>query len=283
MPELPDVERARKLLEAKCLGKEITAVAALDDAIVMPDVRGKKLESLLCGRSVTGTGRRGKQFWLTLTGPLVMLLHFGMTGEVYVRGEHTSHYRMQGVSGGDAWPPRFTKLELEFSKDTVVAFADARRLGRIRIFEGKPEDSETITKLGFDPVIDPPKPMDFYAMVHRRRTPIKALLLNQEFSAGIGNWIADEVLFQSRIHPEQRANTLSEEQAHELLVQIISVCTKAVAVNAESKLFPKDWLFHYRWSKGKKGEHKMPDGRAIEFVTVGGRTSAIIPDVQILH
>ncbi|ORX72750.1 hypothetical protein DL89DRAFT_308427 [Linderina pennispora] len=221
----------------KCLGKEITAVAALDDTIVMPDVRGKKLESLLCGRSVTGTGRRGKQFWLTLTGPLV-----------YVRGEHTSHYRMQGVSGGDAWPPRFTKLELEFGKDTVVAFADARRL------------AIQVTKLGFDPVIDPPKPVDFYAMVHCRRTPIKALLLNQD-----------------RIHPEQRANTLSEEQAHELLAQIISICTKAVAVNAESKLFPKDWLFHYRWSKGKKGEHKMPDGRAIEFVTVGGRTSAIIP------
>ncbi|KAJ1943490.1 hypothetical protein FBU59_002897 [Linderina macrospora] len=282
MPELPDVERARKLLELKCLGKEITAVAALDDAIVMPDMRGKKLESLLRGRSITGTGRRGKQFWLTLTGSLTMLLHFGMTGEVYVRGERTTHYRKQGVSGGDAWPPRFTKLELEFDKDTAIAFADARRLGRIRIFEGKPEDCEIVKKLGFDPILDPPEPADFYAMVHRRRTPIKALLLNQAFSAGVGNWIADEVLFQSQIHPEQYANTLSEDQAHELLAQIIDVCTKSVAANAESKLFPEDWLFHYRWSKGKKGEHQMPDGRAIEFVTVGGRTSAVVPDVQIL-
>ncbi|KAJ2810440.1 hypothetical protein FBU31_007993, partial [Coemansia sp. 'formosensis'] len=100
------------------------------------------------------------------------------------------------------------------------------------------------------------------------------------FSAGVGNWIADEVLYQSRIHPQHLACSLDEQQTTTLLHQLKDVCNKAVEVNAESKLFPKDWLFHYRWSKGKGRQPAMPSGLRIEFVTVGGRTSAFVPDLQ---
>ncbi|KAJ2577151.1 hypothetical protein GGH95_003559 [Coemansia sp. RSA 1836] len=110
--------------------------------------------------------------------------------------------------------------------------------------------------------------------------PIKSLLLSQEFSAGVGNWIADEVLYQSRIHPQQLACTLDELQTATVLQQLKDVCNKAVEVNAESKLFPEGWLFHYRWSKGKGRQQEMPNGSRIEFVTVGGRTSAFVPDLQ---
>ncbi|KAJ2865351.1 hypothetical protein GGH94_002304 [Coemansia aciculifera] len=280
MPELPEVERARRLLQARCVGKKIMKVIAADDSIVFTNERGSELETLLSGRKLLDAGRRGKQFWLTLSGGLCLLMHFGMTGEIHVQGEKQNHYRKIDVDVGTMWPPRFTKFEMELTGKVRVAFTDPRRLGRIRTFAGDAADCPTISKLGFDPVLDPPELSVFQEAVGKRRMPIKSLLLCQEFSAGVGNWIADEVLYQSRIHPQQLACTLNELQTTALLQQLKAICNKAVEVNAESKLFPEDWLFHYRWSKGKGRQPAMPSGLRIEFVTVGGRTSAFVPDLQ---
>ncbi|KAJ2829481.1 hypothetical protein IWW50_000824 [Coemansia erecta] len=282
MPELPDVERARKLLHERCVGRKITQVSAADDSIVFAGASKTDIEAQLLGRTVLGSGRRGKQFWLLLSGGLSLLLHFGMTGEVHIQGEALSHYRKIEVDVGENWPPQYTKLELAFDH-VRVAYTDPRRLGRIRTFPGDAAESPAVSKLGFDPVLDPPDSDAFAHSVLRRKMPIKALLLNQAFSAGVGNWIADEVLFQSQIHPAQMANTLHRGQTDALLDQLKHVCTTAVSVNAESEMFPRDWLFHYRWSKGRSQSPQLPDGRKIAFVTVGGRTSAFVPAVQTLN
>ncbi|KAJ2729797.1 hypothetical protein H4R23_003429, partial [Coemansia sp. Cherry 401B] len=260
----------------------ITAVRAASDTIVFSGASAAEVEAQLLGRQVTDSGRRGKQFWLSLSDDLSLLLHFGMTGEMHIQGEQQNHYRKISVDVGDAWPPQYTKLELDLGS-TRVAFTDPRRLGRIRVYEGDAAASPVVSKLGFDPVIDPPDPETFARLVTCRRMPIKALLLKQDFSAGVGNWIADEVLFQSRIHPAQMANSLNQAQTRVLLDQLELVCRTAVDVNAESTLFPKDWLFHYRWTKGRGRAPQLPDGRQIEFVTVGGRTSAFVPAVQVLN
>ncbi|KAJ1864388.1 hypothetical protein LPJ78_003403 [Coemansia sp. RSA 989] len=264
MPELPDVEQARKLLHERCVGRKLTQVRAASDSIVFAGATD--LESRLRGRKMVGSGRRGKQFWLEFSKQLVLFVHFGMTGQVHVKGESASHYRKIEVDVGADWPPQYTKLELQFGQ-LQVAFTDPRRLGRIRLYEGVASESPIVSKLGFDPVIDPPSPQAFAEMVMRRKMPVKALLLKQEFSAGVGNWIADEVLFRSSIHPAQLASTLTQVQTNELLRQLKDVCGTAVAANADSRLFPKEWLFHYRWAKGRKQPAQMPDGRAIEFVT----------------
>ncbi|KAJ1646417.1 hypothetical protein LPJ64_002112 [Coemansia asiatica] len=290
MPELPEVERARQLLHMRCINKEITWVRAVDDSIVFPEQRGHSLALKLKGRRVIDTGRRGKHFWLMLSGGLNLFLHFGMSGDIHVSDEARTRYRKVDVDVGGAWPPLYTKLEMEFGKDLAVAFTDPRRLGRIRIFEGDALQAPVIQKLGFDPVLNPPCFEDFRQMVLKRRSPIKALLLNQSFSAGIGNWIADEVLYQSKVHPSQPACTLSDLQIRLLLERIRTVCVTAVEANADSERFPADWLFHHRWSKArsksksksKSSQQTLPNGLSIDFVTVGGRTSAFVPDVQVL-
>lgn len=97
----------------------------------------------------------------------------------------------------------------------------------------------------------------------------------------------DEILFQAAIHPAQRASTLSVSQLLELHKQITTVVNTAVAVNADHKLFPKNWLFKYRWGKGRRNEpatFTLPDGTLATVIhqTVGGRTSAIVESVQKL-
>ena len=101
-------------------------------------------------------------------------------------------------------------------------------------------------------------------------------------SLGIGNWVADEVLYQARLHPEQYSNTFTSEQVQRLHDSIMSICTTACETLADSAQFPETWLMKYRWDKGKKGAdaNVLPNGEKIVHLKVGGRTSAIVPSVQ---
>ena len=96
----------------------------------------------------------------------------------------------------------------------------------------------------------------------------------------MGNWVADEVLYQARLHPEAPAKLLTEGEVERLHSALHSVPKTAVDAGADSSRFPKDWLFHHRWSKKKAGG--SVGGRAIEIITVGGRTTAYVPEVQKL-
>ncbi|KAG9084446.1 hypothetical protein FRC06_004083 [Ceratobasidium sp. 370] len=218
------------------------------------------------------------------------VLHLGMTGMIQVKGEEPTWYRRRNKGlAADVWPPpKFLKFIMHFSATdtlpaTELAFIDARRLGRIRLAR-EPTKEPPISELGFDPIISMPEYEEFSKMVLKRTCPIKALLLDQSFSAGVGNWVADEILYQSKIHPEQRASSLSEEQLKATYKWTKGVCKTAVEVDADSSRFPADWLFKYRWAKGQKSAEEMllPSGEKakIEWITVGGRTSAVVTQVQ---
>jgi len=114
-----------------------------------------------------------------------------------------------------------------------------------------------------------------------RHVPIKALLLDQTVLSGIGNWVADEVLFQARLHPEQYCDEFDDEQIETLYKSIRDVCQFAVDKLGDSDQFPTDWLFHFRWGKGGKGATThLPSGEKLAFLTVGGRTSCYVPELQ---
>jgi formamidopyrimidine-DNA glycosylase len=136
--------------------------------------------------------------------------------------------------------------------------------------------SPPISELGFDPLLAMPSEAAFAAHFTRRAAPIKAVLLNQKIAAGVGNWIADEVLYHAAIHPEQPAGSLTSAQLCRVRGALSMVVETACAAGADHALFPPEWLFHHRWGKvaGKVA------GKAISFITVGGRTTAFVPLVQ---
>ncbi|CAO3585189.1 unnamed protein product [Absidia cylindrospora] len=235
----------------------------------------------LKGRTVVDTKRWGKYFVLLFDKGPHLVAHFGMTGDLKFKHD---------LKPDQEWPPRFWKTVITFSsqngqtESTTVAFCDPRRLGRLRLVSGDPLASEPISKLGFDPLHNLPSVDDFSAMVGKRAVPIKALLLDQAFSAGVGNWIADEILYHSRIHPAQYSNSLTKQECETLRQQMEKVCRLAVEAEADESLLPEDWLMTYRWNKGKgKGAGVLPNGHKLAFETVGGRTSAFAPSLQKLR
>ncbi|KAL1952308.1 hypothetical protein VTO73DRAFT_1457 [Trametes versicolor] len=292
MPELPEVERAAKLLREVAVSKTIVEVESAEDTIVFSEISHTEFAAELKGRVVEDAQRYGKVFYLTLSGEgRHPVMHFGMTGMLQVKGQLATYYRETPRKASTDWPPRFMKFILHIkgptdAETTQVAFLDARRLGRIRLC-ASPLTEPPISALGFDPILGMPIADDFKKGVRKRSCPVKALLLGQSFSAGVGNWVADEILYHARMHPEERCNVLSDEQLDALFKQTSEVCRIAVSVNADDSLFPEDWLFKHRWGKGKKEKHtlKLPDGKpaTIKWITVGGRTSAYVAELQKLQ
>jgi len=94
----------------------------------------------------------------------------------------------------------------------------------------------------------------------------------------VGNWIADEVLYQARIAPSRRAHTLTAAEAARLRARLRSVVATAVAARADHARFPRGWLFHHRW--GRNAAARTAGGERIRHITVGGRTTAWVPTVQ---
>jgi len=173
---------------------------------------------------------------------------------------------------------------MHFSNGAQVAFCDPRRLGRIKL-RTNALMCPPISSLARDPYSEDFDVQYVASALSGTSKPLKALLLEQDsLFSGIGNWLADEILFQSGIHPKSPSNNLKEFAVATLAEKTKSIIFRAVECQSQGVEMPDDWLFHYRWDKGSKGgtKCKMPDGRGIVFETVGGRTSAIVPSVQRL-
>lgn len=297
MPELPEVEAARCLVERHCGGSTLKAVSDLesgggprtgqfDDIVICEGVSAGELGAALVGRTLVAVRRKGKQLWFELGGSgtcKAVLFHFGMTGAFVVKGYAALKYQEFAVHD-EQWPPKFCKLELSFANGARLAFADPRRLGRVRL-RTDPLSQPPISQLAPDPLTgaDGPDLAAFAAALRGTSAPIKASLLDQERAVcGVGNWVADEALHLAKVHPQAVSNRLGDAQVAALHAAIRTVCRVACDVGADSERFPKEWLFHARWGRDSKPgtSRTLEDGRTVAFSTVAGRTTVTVPAQQ---
>lgn len=249
-----------RLLRPALVGRTIERVHASDDPLVLKGAPPEAIEAALTGRTVRGIGRRGKYFWLQLDESW-LYVHFGMSG-------------WATPLEPDATEPRFTKLVIEAGGHRI-AFTDRRRLGRIWLGT---EPSEELKDLGFDALDGLPTSKALFEIVHRRNAPVKAVLLDQGTFAGIGNYLADEVLYQARVSPKRIASDLSAAEVGRLRNAVRRVVTLAVDAEADESRFPADWLFHHRWG-GKKGDERIGRYKIVRE-EIAGRTTAWVPALQ---
>ncbi|KAL8736154.1 MAG: hypothetical protein Q9166_000309 [cf. Caloplaca sp. 2 TL-2023] len=292
MPEIAEVARIVYYLHKHLVGKTLKVVKAQHDENVFGKVgtSAAEFEKALTGKKVVDAKQQGKYFWLVMSSPPHPLFHFGMAGWWKIRDLETAYYKPSKPEP-PVWPPDYWKFSLEastegFDDKSEHAFIDKRRFARIRLVDCAGDDMrnvEPLNKNGPDPVIDKDVLTEEWLVqkLRSKHVPVKALLLDQANISGIGNWVGDELLLDAKIHPEQYSNTLSPAQMKQLHKSIHYVCSTAVELLAESDRFPETWLFKHRWGKGKKDDPQcLPNGEKIKFLTVGGRTSAIVPTVQ---
>jgi formamidopyrimidine-DNA glycosylase len=263
MPELPEVETVRRLIEGVLRGRRIVSVATADDRIVYDGATPSRVAAALRRRTVTAVRRKGKHFWLETDARPCVLFHLGMSGWVEA-------YR-------DRARPRFWKIELVADDGARIAMTDPRRLGRIRLRD-EPLAEPPLVNLGLDVLDELPSPRVLGALLRRRKAPVKAALLDQSLLAGVGNWLADEVLYQAGVDPRRPADSLRDDEIRRLRSALARVVGRALDAGADDSRFPRTWLFHHRW--GRRKDALTARGERIVHLTVGGRTTAFVPDRQ---
>lgn len=217
MPELPEVETARAVIERFGLGRRIVDVDDTDSYVCRPHVPGEIREALV-GRSLVTAHRRGKSMWCETSGrgrsrtPGPSLgIHLGMAGRIHLTGpdgEDAEGGDYVGTRGRSArGNPVWDRFTLAFADGGSLRLFDKRRLGRVRL----------------DPDIDALGPdagevgvADFRTLVGRSAAPVKARLLDQHAIAGVGNLLADEALWQAAVDPSQPADDLDADQVTRL-------------------------------------------------------------------
>jgi formamidopyrimidine-DNA glycosylase len=192
MPELPDVELARRFIEERALGRRIAAVDDSDTWVSRPHAPGE-IAGALTGATLTDAHRHGKTMWIETDRGPVLGLHLGMTGGIRVDEEPD--------------PKGWDRFSLEFEDGGRLALRDMRRLGRAVL-------DPDLSRLG--PDAGEISRHEFRERVGRGTSPVKARLMDQAVVAGIGNLMADEILWRARINPLTPAGELGAEQLDEL-------------------------------------------------------------------
>jgi formamidopyrimidine-DNA glycosylase len=263
MPELAEVEWYRKQWDPG-VGAKIRKVALHAQKRVFRQTNTRALRACLPGKKLLRSETRGKRMLFRFSGDNWLGVHLGMTGTIRVEAS--------------TFPPgKHDHLVLRQS-DRSLIFRDSRQFGRVRFHHGKSEpswwssDGPEIVSRDFDSSF-----VDRFLKRHAR-APIKAVLLLQTGFPGIGNWMADEILWRARILPTKPAGKLSATQREALWRETKFVAKHSLAtLGRDYSDPPRTWLIHERWSaKGVCPKHRVLLRRA----TVGGRTTAWCPNCQ---
>lgn len=258
MPELPSVEILKRYFDSTSLKQEIRSVKIQNPEILL-NISPKELENKLIGQKFTGSRRYGKYLFNHLDNDYILILHFGMTGYLKYNKDYFNPH---------------TRLILAFEKGNL-SFIDMRKFGKIGL-TNKIEQFIQDKNLGPDALEIDSK--TFVKKFNNRKGLIKPLLLNQNFIAGIGNLYADEILYQSGIHPLSKADKLSKDKLKYLYREMIRVLNKAIEYQDKTFSLPKSFLLPHRYREGE-----CPQGSPLEVIKVGGRTTYYCAERQKLY
>ncbi len=275
MPELPEVETVRRSLLPFLVGRTIRSVTTVWPRVVEGST-APRFRRALSGRRVLGLSRRAKYLVVELD-----------------RGRLVIHLRMTGKLIPVARAPRDRKhvsalLTLDEAQPEagVLIFHDVRRFGRLQLFEDDGEFRNFAERFGPEPLDRRFTPERLVHSLHNHRRLLKALLLDQEFVAGLGNIYVDEALWEARLHPLTPSHHVSTPQATALHAAIRKVLRESIRRNGTTFLDFKflggqrggytEFLRVFR----RQGEPCPRCGRTIRKLRVAGRGTHVCETCQ---
>jgi formamidopyrimidine-DNA glycosylase len=238
MPELPEVEVTRRRIGKLLVGRKIAALVTTKPSYFFL-TSPRKLKQALVGRTVAKLDRHGKYILARLDDASTLLLHLGMTGQLF--GEGASSLRLLRSPdrrskatleprGFD--PDEHTHLQLEFAdRGPRVFFRDVRKFGKVLLLADGQLDAR-LEKLGIDALRADGS--ELFEAARKRSTPIKTLLLDQSVIAGIGNIYADEALFLAGVSPLCPARRVEQVKCTALVRAAKQVMRRSIATGGSS-------------------------------------------------
>jgi len=263
MPELAEVEYYRRQWDPG-IGDKVLRVQLHPRKRIFRGSNPRALVNQLTGSRLLRSEAWGKQMLFEFAGGNWIGIHLGMTGKLR-------------IEPADFRPENHDHLVLHQKKRALV-FRDARLFGRVRFHHGK--ESPAWWRNGAPDIGSAEFDRKFFDVFLKRhaRAPIKSVLLLQSGFAGIGNWMADEILWRAKIAPLRPAGNLTSSERARLFRETRFVATESLhIISPKFADPPRDWLIHQKWKReGVCPRHRTPLQKAM----IGGRTTAWCPRCQ---
>lgn len=283
MPELPEVETARRNIGRDVVGRRLDAVTVrlpklLRDSPI-PD------PGVLVGRELLAAHRRAKLLWLDFSDGLSLMMHLKLAGQIAIfRPDGTRAVAGHPVPApAGPYPHKVTHADLLFTGGTLVHYSDVRQFGWWRIMPTE-DIAGTVAGFGFGPeavgdaTVTGPWLRERFA---RRGVPVKTVLLDQRVLAGLGNIYVDEALHAAGIHPARPAASLAGPELDRLAETIPGSLAWGIAQGGakiiHQRAYPVDG---FPAVHAREGEPCPACGTAITKTRVGGRGTYLCPTCQ---
>ena len=276
MPELPEVETIARAIRARVTSAQVARVRAVDHPHWV-EARGAQ------GATVQAVRRLGKHLLLDLDAAWTLDVHLGMTGNLRLR----EGWRQEAPETHERMRLRLVSA----TGDLTLQLVDSRGFGHVRLGERSPSGAvhlPSLERMGPD-AWEAWTPAHLRAAARGRTAPIKALLLDQQVVAGIGNYVADEALFRARVHPATAAGRVSAPALGRLHGAVREVLGRSIELQGAT-------LRDYRGADGERGGMQdlllaygrvgqgcVECGRPMEKTRVAGRGTTFCPRCQRLR
>jgi len=262
MPELPEVEMYRRYFEETALQQKINNIE-----IHHPKVLGAQHEdfcTLLVGDSFRGTQRWGKTLFHSTVKNKIVYMHFGMTGSL--------EYYNRSLDA-----PKYSRVVFNFENGFNLAYVSKRMFGRLGIALDV-QNYVTNKSLGKDSLEISEE--QFTTALAKKNKNIKAALLDQSVCAGVGNWIADEILYHTLVYPTSPVKNLTFEQLQDIFAKMREIMEVAIEVDAIRDELPPHYITRY----GRKTSIDCPRCKnVIDKIEVGGRGTYACSSCQVVY
>ncbi len=270
MPELPEVETVKRILEPIIQGETIRSIDIYREKNIL-NGKDKFLQSLL-GETFLGVSRRGKYLIFHLTHKKAIIAHLRMEGK-YEEGRESEP------------PHKHDILRYVFVSGKTLRYNDVRTFGTIEFrLEKDLYSLPPLSRLGKEPFDI--TPIELFEKLQKKNCPIKEAIMDQSVIAGIGNIYADEILFASFLYPLKKANTVTKKEAKSIVDSSTRILSLAIQEGGSTirSYHPKEGmngnmqneLFVY----GKKGKPCPRCLFPLRKIVVGGRGTTYCPNCQ---
>ncbi|MCB9814124.1 bifunctional DNA-formamidopyrimidine glycosylase/DNA-(apurinic or apyrimidinic site) lyase [Candidatus Nomurabacteria bacterium] len=286
MPELPEVETVRMQLKSKVVGKTITSVEVFHAKSVNND---ETIEDRLVGKVIAEIDRIGKLMIFSFVNEdnLFLLAHLKMTGQFFYLDEGG-----EAVGGGHSvtatdrdLPGRHTRATIHFTDHSALHFNDMRIFGYLKLTDKAGRDAAK-ARFGPEPINPKFDTEWFYQKLKKRKTPIKAALLDQTFIAGLGNIYVDETLWRAKVRPTRLADKVTKKEAAAIAAASRDVMNESINVGGTTFQHFKDTggkngnFKDYLKVFGQQGKKCERCGGTIEKIRCAGRGTHYCPSCQ---
>jgi formamidopyrimidine-DNA glycosylase len=259
MPELPDVETFKRYLDATALNQKIARVS-VKNKTVLQHISPQALARNLKGRRLQSSRRHGKFLFGRLDREGAVVFHFGMTG--FLR-----YFKSK------AEEPEHTRVRFDFSNSAFLGYVCQRMFGEV---DYDSDINQYIQERDLGPDALALTWNEFKGRVASKKSSIKSALTDQSLLAGIGNVYADEMLFQSRVDPQDKLDRLSERDLRQIYKAMKNVLNKAISSEANPHRVPKTWLL----PKRGRNTDCARCGKKLRRVTINQRSAYVCPNCQ---